>query len=163
VTFANPSDPPSTSGRFAALDARRKSFWMGTLAGLLARYDIATGQRVDRWTAGLGLGGIGRLRPARAATQGPGSGGSTTTQSTSARPAIGAQTFAMASSVPSLDMPASPSPTAGCSRPGARCCSTRASRSAAPRRARSALRTSRSPSQAPGAAQAPHRRRASAR
>ena len=52
MDFANPSDPPNTSGRFAALDADGTSFWMGTLAGLLARYDIATGQRMDRWTAG---------------------------------------------------------------------------------------------------------------
>jgi hypothetical protein len=106
VTFANPSDPPSTSGRFAALAADGKSFWMGTLAGLLARYDIATGQRVDRWTAGLGLGGIAVYDPPAPPTQGPGSGGSTTTQSTSGSSTIGAQTFAMASSVPSLDMPA---------------------------------------------------------
>jgi hypothetical protein len=107
VNFANPSDPPSTNGRFAALDADGTSFWMGTLAGLLARYDIATGQRMDRWTAGLGLGGIAVYNPPPPATQGPGSGGgSTTTQSTSGSSTIGAQTFAMASSVPSLDMPA---------------------------------------------------------
>ncbi len=107
VNFANPSDPPSTSGRFAALDADGTSFWMGTLAGLLARYDIATGQRMDRWTAGQGLGGIAVYNPPAPPAQGPGSGGgSTTTQSTSGSSTVGAQTFAMASSVPSLDMPA---------------------------------------------------------
>ena len=109
--FANPSDPPSISGRFAALDADGTSFWMGTLAGLLARYDIASGQRMDRWTAGPGLGGIAVYNPPSPPAQGPGSGGgSNTTQSTSGSSTfdatIGAQTFAMASSVPSLDMPA---------------------------------------------------------
>ena len=111
MNFANPSDPPSTSGRFAALDADGTSFWMGTLAGLLARYDIASGQRLDRWTAGLGLGGIAVYNPSAPPAQGPGSGGgSNTTQSTSGSSTVdatlGAQTFAMASSVPSLDMPA---------------------------------------------------------
>ena len=111
MNFANPSDPPSTSGRFAALDADGTSFWMGTLAGLLARYDIASGQRLDRWTAGLGLGGIAVYNPSAPPAQGPGNGGgSNTTQSTSGSSTfdatLGAQTFAMASSVPSLDMPA---------------------------------------------------------
>ena len=111
MNFANPSDPPSTSGRFAALDADGTSFWMGTLAGLLARYDIASGQRLDRWTAGLGLGGIAVYNPSAPPAQGPGSGGgSNTTQSTSGSSTVdatlGARTFAMASSVPSLDMPA---------------------------------------------------------
>ena len=109
--FANPSDPPSTSGRFAALDADGTSFWMGTSAGLLARYDIASGQRMDRWTAGPGLGGVAVYNPPAPPAQGPGSGGgSNTTQSTSGSSTfdatIGAQTFAMSSSVPSLDMPA---------------------------------------------------------
>ena len=105
--FANPSDPPTTSGRFAALDADGKSFWMGTLAGVLARYDIATGQRVDRWTAGLGLGGIAVYNPPASPAQGT---GTATTQSTSGSTTLdgttGGQTFAMASSAPSLDMPA---------------------------------------------------------
>ena len=111
VNFANPSNPPNTNGRFAALDADGTSFWMGTLSGLLARFDIASGQRMDRWTAGPGLGGIAVYNPPPPPTQGPGSGGdSDTTQSTSGSSTvdgtIGAQTFAMASSVPSLDMPA---------------------------------------------------------
>ena len=111
MNFANPSDPPSTSGRFAALDADGTSFWMGTLAGLLARYDIASGQRLDRWTAGLGLGGIAVYNPSAPPAQGPGSGGgSNTTQSTSGSSTVdatlGARIFATASSVPSLDMPA---------------------------------------------------------
>jgi hypothetical protein len=110
MDFANPSDPPNTNGRFAALDADGTSFWMGTLAGLLARYDMATGQRMDRWTAGLGLGGIAVYNPPAPPAPSPGSGGSNTTQSTSGSSTIdgtlGAQTFAMASSAPSLDMPA---------------------------------------------------------
>ena len=105
--FADPNDPPNPNGRFAALDADGKSFWIGTLAGQLARYDIASGQRVDRWTAGPGLGGIALYNPPAPPAQGPASGGgSTTTQSTSGSSAIGAQTFAMASSAPMLDMPA---------------------------------------------------------
>ena len=107
VNFANPNDPLNNNLRFAALDADGKSFWMGTLAGVLARYEIASGQRMDRWTAGLGLGGIGVYNPPAPPAQGTGSGGgSNATQSTSGSSAIGAQTFAMASSVPSLDMPA---------------------------------------------------------
>jgi hypothetical protein len=109
--FANPNDPLNNNLRFAALDADGRSFWMGTLWGLLARFDIATGQRMDRWTAGPGMGGIAVYNPPAPPTQGPGSaGGSNTTQSTSGSstvdPTLGAQTFAMASSVPSLDMPA---------------------------------------------------------
>ncbi len=109
--FPNPSDPPYINGRFAALAADGTSFWMGTYAGLLARYDMASGQRMDRWTAGQGLGGIAVYNPPPLPTQAPGSGGgSNTTQSTSGSStfdgALGAQTFAMASSVPSLDMPA---------------------------------------------------------
>ena len=105
--FANPSDPPATNGRFAALDADGQSFWMGTLAGLLARYDIATGQRMDRWTAGQGLGGVAVYNPPAPPAQGT---GTATTQATSGSSALagttGGQTFATASSVPSLDMPA---------------------------------------------------------
>ena len=127
MNFANPSDPPSTSGRFAALDADGTSFWMGTLAGLLARYDIASGQRLDRWTAGLGLGGIAVYNPSAPPAQGPGSGGgSNTTQSTS-----GSSTFDATHGAQHLrdglrrlrrsTCPPSRSPTAGCSRPAARC------------------------------------------
>ena len=97
--FANPSDPPSTSGRFAALDADGTSFWMGTLAGLLARYDIASGQRLDRWTAGLGLGGIAVYNPPAPPAQSPGNGTPTRRRARRARPRrrhVGAQTFAMA-------------------------------------------------------------------
>lgn len=107
VNFANPSDPPATNGRFAALDADGKSFWMGTLAGLLARYDIASGQRVDRWTAGPGLGGVAVYSPPAPPASTP--SGTTTTQSTSAAnpvdaaPLTGGLAF---SSAPSLDMPA---------------------------------------------------------
>jgi hypothetical protein len=111
MNFANPSDPPSTSGRFAALDADGKSFWMGTLAGLLARYDIASGQRVDRWTAGPGLGGFAVYNPPPApAPPTNTSPGTTTSQSTSTTtttidptPVTGGMVF---SSAPSLDMPA---------------------------------------------------------
>lgn len=105
--FANPSDPPATNGRFAALDADGKSFWMGTTAGVLARYDIASGQRVDRWTAGPGLGGVAVYNPPAPPAPGP---GTATTQSTSGSSTLdttnGAQTLAIASSAPSLDMPA---------------------------------------------------------
>jgi hypothetical protein len=108
--FANPSDPPTTSGRFAALDADGKSFWMGTLAGVLARYDIASGQRVDRWTAGPGLGGVAVYNPPAppAPPAGP-SEGTTTTQSTSNASPVGATSITgglVFSSAPSLDMPA---------------------------------------------------------
>jgi hypothetical protein len=111
VNFANPNAPLNDNLRFAALDADGQSFWMGTLAGLLARYDIESGQRMDRWTAGPGIGGIAVYNPPAPPAQGPGTGGgSNTTQSTSGSSTfdgtLGAQTFAMASSVPSLDMPA---------------------------------------------------------
>jgi hypothetical protein len=108
--FDNPSDPPATNGRFAALDADGRSFWMGTTAGLLARYDIASGQRMDRWTAGPGLGGIAVYNPPPpAAPPTSTSPGTTTTQSTpganpvEAPPLTGGLAF---SSAPSLDMPA---------------------------------------------------------
>jgi hypothetical protein len=110
VYFANASDPPDVYGRFAALDADGKSFWMGTFAGVLARYDMASGQRVDRWTAGLGLGGIAVYNPPPAAAPPTSaSPGTTTSQGTSAAtavdatPATGGMLF---SSAPSLDMPA---------------------------------------------------------
>ena len=112
MNFAQPERSAlASSGRFTALDADGTSFWMGILAGLLARYDIASGQRMDRWTTGQGLGGVAIYNPPPPPTQGPGSGGgSNTTQSTSGSSTfdatLGAQTFAMASSVPSLDMPA---------------------------------------------------------
>ena len=105
--FANPSDPPYVNGRFAALAADGTSFWMGTYSGVLARYDFASGQRVDRWTAGPGLGGVAVYNPPAPPAQGT---GTATTQSTSGSSTFdgtpGAQTFAIASSVPSLDMPA---------------------------------------------------------
>jgi hypothetical protein len=108
--IANPNDPLNNNLRFAALDADGRSFWMGTLAGLLARYDIASGQRMDRWTAGPGLGGIAvynppPLTPPPTST----SSGTSTPQSTSSTnpldaPALrGGPAF---SSAPSLDMPA---------------------------------------------------------
>jgi hypothetical protein len=108
--FANASDPPNVYGRFAALAADGTSYWMGTYAGLLARYDIASGQRMDRWTAGPGLGGIAVYNPA--ALPAPPTNtfpGTSTTQSTSgtktvnATPITGGLAF---SSAPSLDMPA---------------------------------------------------------
>ena len=109
VYFANPSDPPNVYGRFAALDADGKSFWMGTVAGLLARYDIASGQRLDRWNA-AGLSGVAvydpSVTPAPPTDTSP---GTTTSQSTSATtmvdpaPVTGGMLF---SSAPSLDIPA---------------------------------------------------------
>jgi hypothetical protein len=109
MNFANPSDPPSTSGRFAALDADGTSFWMGTLAGLLARYDIATGQRMDRWTAGPGMGGVAVYNPSPPPVPPTStSPGTSTTQSTSSSHPVNATaiTGGLAFSAPSLDMPA---------------------------------------------------------
>jgi len=106
IYFDNPSDPPNLYGRFAALDADGTSFWMGTLAGLLARYDIASGQRMDRWTVGGGIGGVAIYNPPRPASASP---GTTTTQGTSAANPVGSAplTGGLAfSSAPSLDMPA---------------------------------------------------------
>jgi hypothetical protein len=110
VYFASPNDPPYINGRFAALGADGKSFWMGTSAGLVARYDVASGQRVDRWTAGPGLGGFAVYNPppppAPPTNTSP---GTNTTQSTpganpvEAAPITGGLLF---SSAPSLDMPA---------------------------------------------------------
>jgi hypothetical protein len=55
--FANPV-PFGTSQRFAALDPDATSFWMGSYQGLLTRFDIASGQQLDSWTAGDGMGGV---------------------------------------------------------------------------------------------------------
>ncbi len=116
--FPNPNDPLQNNLRFAALDADGKSFWMGSVAGLLARFDTASGQRMDRWTAGPGLGGIAVYNPpppppppppAPPAPPTNTSPGTTTTQGTSATtpveapPLTGGLAF---SSAPSLDMPA---------------------------------------------------------
>jgi hypothetical protein len=110
IYFANASDPPNVNGRFAALDADGTSFWMGTLAGLLARYDIASGQRMDRWTAGPGLGGVAVYNPPPLpAPPTNASPGTTTTQSTSSTNTLDATAIAGGlafSSAPSLDMPA---------------------------------------------------------
>jgi hypothetical protein len=106
--FASPNDPPYINGRFAALGADGKSFWMGTSAGLVARYDVASGQPVDRWTAGPGLGGFAVYNPPPAPPTST-SPGTNTTQSTpganpvEAPPLTGGLLF---SSAPSLDMPA---------------------------------------------------------
>jgi hypothetical protein len=110
MNFANPSDPPATDGRYGALDADGKSFWMGTLGGVLARYDVATGQRVDRWITGHGLAGVTVYNPpVTPAPPTDTSPGTTTSQSTSATttvdpaPVTGGMLF---SSAPSLDIPA---------------------------------------------------------
>jgi hypothetical protein len=110
--FPNPNDPLQNNLRFAALDADGRSFWMGTLAGLLARYDIASGQRMDRWIAGPGLGGIAVYNPPPPSPPAPPtstSPGTTTTQSTSATNPVGVAPLTggmVFSSAPSLDMPA---------------------------------------------------------
>ena len=110
--FGNASDPPNVSGRFAALDADGTSFWMGTLRRACSRGSTSRAvSGSNRWTAGLALGGIAVYNPSAPPAQGPGNGGgSNTTQSTSGSSTfdatIGAQPFAMSSSVPSLDMPA---------------------------------------------------------
>jgi hypothetical protein len=110
VHFDNPSDPPATNGRFAALDADGRSFWMGTTAGLLARYDIASGQRMDRWTVGGGIGGVAVYNPPPTpAPPTSTSPATSTTQSTPGTHAIDATPITgglVFSSAPSLDMPA---------------------------------------------------------
>jgi hypothetical protein len=106
-TFANPNDPLNNDLRFAALDADGGSFWVGSFAGLLARFDIATGQRMDRWSAGSSLGGVAVYNPPPTPAKSP---VTTTTQSTSGSSTIdgttAARTFAIASSAPSLAAPA---------------------------------------------------------
>jgi hypothetical protein len=103
--FANPTD--STNLRWAALDPDGTSFWMGSFGGLLARFDIASGQRLERWSAGAGMGGVAIYSAPPALAKSP---GTTTTQSTSGSSTIdgttGARTFAIASSAPSLAAPA---------------------------------------------------------
>ena len=132
MNFANPNEPLDNNLRFAALDADGKSFWMGTLAGLLARYDIATGQRVDRWTAGPGLGGIARLQPAPAAR----SAAEHLARHDDHAEHVGRQPGRrhapsgglLFSSAPSLDMPAFEVSHGRLLTSGARCGSTRACR-----------------------------------
>jgi hypothetical protein len=60
--FANPV-VGSTASRFAALDPDGTSFWMGSYQGLLTRFDIAGGQRLDSWSAGDGLRGLAVYDP----------------------------------------------------------------------------------------------------
>jgi hypothetical protein len=107
-TFASPIDPFSMSLRFTALDPDGTSFWMGSLGGPLARFDIASGNQIGQnLITGTSLGGVAVYSPPAPTTQSPGdTGGSNATQSTSGSSTIGAQTFAIASSAPSLDMPA---------------------------------------------------------
>ena len=129
VSFANPNDPLNNNLRFAALDADGTSFWMGTLAGLLARYDIASGQRVDRWTAGPGLGGVAVYNSPRRRRRAPGPAAAPTQRrAPRARPRSARRPSRWRRRRPRSTCPPSPSPTAGCSRPGARCSSTRACR-----------------------------------
>jgi hypothetical protein len=83
---------------------------MGSLGGPLARFDIASGNQIGQnLITGTSLGGVAIYSPPLPPSQGPGNGGNAT-QSTSGSSTfdgtLGAQTFAMASSVPSLDMPA---------------------------------------------------------
>jgi hypothetical protein len=54
--FDNPTDSPSL--RYAALDADGSSFWMGSYRGLLARFDIASGQPLGSFSAGTSLSGV---------------------------------------------------------------------------------------------------------
>jgi hypothetical protein len=53
----------STASRFAVLDPDGSSFWMGSYQGLLTRFDIASGQQLDSWTAGAGMGGVAVYSP----------------------------------------------------------------------------------------------------
>jgi hypothetical protein len=60
--FANPV-VGSTASRFAALNPDGTSFWMGSYQGLLTRFDIAGGKRLDSWSAGDGLHGLAVYDP----------------------------------------------------------------------------------------------------
>jgi hypothetical protein len=59
--FKNPTF--NTSLRFAALDPDGRSFWMGEYGGVLARYDIESGQSLGSWSAGDGLHGVALYGP----------------------------------------------------------------------------------------------------
>jgi hypothetical protein len=68
--FANPSDSPSL--RYAALDNDGSSFWMGSGPALLTRFDIASGQQFQSWSAGTGgLYGMAVYSPPPPAEQNP--------------------------------------------------------------------------------------------
>jgi hypothetical protein len=69
--FDNPTDPKTVSLRYAALDADGSSFWMGSYAGLLARFDIAGGQKLGSFSAGTSLGGVAVYGPPLPAQQDP--------------------------------------------------------------------------------------------
>jgi hypothetical protein len=83
TTYSNPV-APSTSLRFTALDADGTSFWMGSFAGQLARFDIASGNQIGpNLIAGTSLGGVAvysppALPPASPPGTGTGTGTSTT-------------------------------------------------------------------------------------
>jgi hypothetical protein len=68
--FDNPTDSPSL--RYAALDADGSSFWMGAGPGLVTRFDIATGQQFESWSAGPGgLRGLAVYSPPLPAQENP--------------------------------------------------------------------------------------------
>ena len=67
--FANPNAPVNNNLRFAALDSDGTSFWMGSYGGLLARFDIASGQRLGKFSAGTSLGGVAVYSPPLPAQQ----------------------------------------------------------------------------------------------
>jgi hypothetical protein len=93
----------STASRFAVLDPDGSSFWMGSYQGLLTRFDIASGQQLDRWSAGGFMHGVAVYSPPLAQQHGapsldPGptqSGASTTAaHTTAAAPANAAAAIA---------------------------------------------------------------------
>ena len=59
--FANPTG--TTSLRYAALDPDGSSFWIGEYRGVLARYDIESGESLGSWSAGDGLHGVALYSP----------------------------------------------------------------------------------------------------
>jgi hypothetical protein len=59
--FENPT--LNTSLRYAALDPDGSSFWVGEYGGMLARYDIESGESLGSWTAGEGLHGVALYSP----------------------------------------------------------------------------------------------------
>jgi hypothetical protein len=49
--------------RYTALDPDGSSLWMGEWHGVVARYDIASGQKLGSWSAGSGLHGVAVYSP----------------------------------------------------------------------------------------------------
>ena len=129
--FANASDPPNVSGRFAALDADGTSFWMGTSrACSRATTSRAASDRIAGPPARASAASPSTTRPAA----GAGPRERRRLQHNAEHVGLVRRRHAGADLrdglVGALARHARPRgrPTAGCSPPGARCCSTRACR-----------------------------------